>query len=216
VAACANNTLLIPVFDGLAGAPAYNALINEYAGVLSGQTGTCQYVSCTDICFGHPPTAAPTALPTSTESKAPTPAPKFALAITFAARRALAASLNATQIAAIEVYLANLLGNFTGTPVAVDSLSQIGTSAQYLVIYHFTGASAASAQPISATQAATLSTQIASDPANTFGISALAVATTGSPSAAPTPKPSHSASTGLVVGWAIHGVLALAAWRVVG
>jgi len=82
---------------------------------------------------------------------------------------------------------------------AVDSLSQIGTSAQYLVIYHFTGASAASATPINATAAATLSAQIASDPANTFGIASLAVATTGSPSAAPTPMPSHSASTGLVV-----------------
>ena len=148
-------------------------------------------------------------------TKAPTPGPKFALAITLATTRRLL-SLNATQIAAIEVYLANVLGNFTGTPVAVDSLSQIGTSAQYLVIYHFTGASAASAQPISATQAATLSTQIASDPANTFGIAALAVATTGSPSAAPTPKPPHSGSAGLVVGWAIQGVLVWTAWRVVG
>ena len=81
---------------------------------------------------------------------------------------------------------------------------------------YFTGASAASATPINATAAATLSAQIASDPANTFGIASLAVATTGSPSAAPTPMPSHSASTGLVVGWAIHSVLALMAWRVVG
>jgi len=212
VAACANNTLLIPVIDGLAGAPAYNAVINTYAGVVTNKTGTCTPLSCTDICFGHPPTTAPTAMPTAFKP----PAPKFALAITFAARRALAASLNATQIAAIEAYLANVLGNFTGTPVAVDSLSQIGTSAQYLVIYHFTGVSAASATPINATAAATLSAQIASDPANTFGIASLAVATTGSPSAAPTPMPSHSASTGLVVGWAIHSVLALMAWRVVG
>ena len=199
--------------SGLSGAAAVNALLNAYAEFLSGQTGTCQHVSCTDICFGHPPTTTPTALPTTT--KAPTPGTKFALAITLATTRRLL-SLNATQIAAIEAYLANVLTSFTGTPVSVDSLSQIGTSAQYLVIYHFTGASAASATPINATAAATLSAQIASDPANTFGIASLAVATTGSPSAAPTPKPSHSASTGLVVGWAIHGVLVLAAWRVVG
>jgi hypothetical protein len=143
----------------------------------------------------------------------PTPAVKYALAITLSSRRMLAASLNAMQIAAIESYLANVLGTFTGTPVAVDSLSEIGSTAQYLVIYHFTGASAANAVPINATAAAALSVQIASDPANTFGISALAVATTGSP----TPAPSqHSGATGLhAMGWLVQGLFVLSACRVV-
>ena len=160
-----------------------------------------------------PTTVSPTSKAPSTSarpSKSPIVMPRYALAVTVSRRRAL--GLNATQIAQIETYLDGVLSSFTGASVQVDSMSALSASS-YLVLYHFVSSSAA-ATPINATAAAALSTQIASDPANTFGITALAVTTTGSPTVAPTPKPPQSGSAERVAEWTIQGLLVWAAWRV--
>jgi len=144
----------------------------------SGPAVTISYAGV-DLC---PPTGRPTNAP----SKAPTITHKYALDITLSSGRRVL-SLNSTTLAAITTYLQNVLTSQTGATVHVDSLSQIGNTTHYLVIYHFVASP--SATPITTAQAQTISTFIESDPNNTFGISALAVGTTGSPSASPTHKP---------------------------
>jgi len=136
------------------------------------------------------PVQPPTHQPVSTQRPVPKPTQFMQLALNFVCdscfvvsrrRRALEA-----QDSSLTDFMQAALSAFTGATVRVDSIWPTGSGGIFLLLYHF---ASAPDRTISDVDIADLSSQVVLDPDNTFGVTSVALATTGAPSSSPSLPP---------------------------
>ncbi len=129
-----------------------------------------------------PPTSSPPTLVSQNPTLFPTSPPLFELTLVFDGQNVPnLLAFNSTQATLIANYLTQVINNIAGSQIVVDSFEATPISGIYHVLYHFIN-SGASQTPLNTTTLDSVTSYVSSDAANTFGISFVLVAYTGSPS----------------------------------